>query len=120
MRWEDKPVIGGDTITVPVGGDVLLTDGNSVKMMLKGKVIKGMGSWVVENGWNGPDAWPDWQDVGRRVDMLMDDGLPFSGVLSADEFWTGEEEIPVFSVMLDSGDIVSFAEHNRWRFSDIQ
>jgi hypothetical protein len=60
--------------------------------------------------------WPDWKDVGRQIQLTMPDGESVIGRLCADEFWTGEDEIPVFMVETLDGRCVSFAEADHWEF----
>lgn len=49
----------------------------------------------------------DWKDTGP-AEFRRADGTTVRGRLSADEFWTGEEEVPVPSVELDSGEAADF------------
>jgi hypothetical protein len=67
--------------------------------------------------WN--DAWPGWQDTGKRVEIEHDDGSTASGKLEVDDFFSdGEgEEIPVFIIIADDGTKHSFADNDRWRFT---
>ena len=62
-----------------------------------------------------PD-WPDWPDVGRRVRLTMPSGERIVGRLEAAEFFTGEDEVPVFSVRTDDGYVESFASATAWEF----
>jgi hypothetical protein len=48
------------------------------------------------------EAWPDWPDAGRRVEIITD-GKRTIGELCADEIWTGEDAIPGFSILRDDG-----------------
>lgn len=70
--------------------------------------------------WADEQAWPDWKDSGLRVLMKLPGGRLVSGVLFAgDEFWTGEAEVPLFRVITDAGEDLSFADHEAWRFVNV-
>lgn len=61
--------------------------------------------------------WPDWQDSGKNVEIKMRDGRILCGQLFAeDEFFTGEDEVPLFMVVLEDGQKISFAECEEWKF----
>lgn len=60
--------------------------------------------------------WPDWQDTGKRVEIQFADGRLACGRLEAEEFFTGEDEVPVFTLRGDDGTLHSFVDHKRWRF----
>lgn len=64
------------------------------------------------------DAWPDWKDAGKRVEIERADGTAVAGKLHVDDFFhDGEgDEIPVFAVIDDGGTKHSFADNERWRF----
>lgn len=64
------------------------------------------------------EAWPDWQDAGKRVEIERDDGTTVAGKLAVDDFFPDGEgdEVPVFAVMADDGTKHSFADNERWRF----
>lgn len=68
---------------------------------------------------NWGEGWPaDWKDVGRRVELLLKDGSTVAGELEADEFFTGDDEVPVFTVVSDDGRRLSFVDHEMWRYVD--
>ena len=62
------------------------------------------------------DRWPDWKDTGKPVRLLMPDGREVEGILEADEFFDGEDEMPIFSVNRPDGSIVSFADCEKFTF----
>lgn len=64
------------------------------------------------------DAWPDWQDAGKRVEIERADGATMAGKLDVDDFFPDGEggEVPVFAVIDDTGTKHSFADNERWRF----
>jgi hypothetical protein len=65
------------------------------------------------------EDWPaEWRDVGRRVELLLEDGSTVTGTLEAEEFFTGEDEIPIFTVRTDDGRGISFVDHEKWRYVD--
>lgn len=66
--------------------------------------------------WN--DAWPDWCDAGKRVEIDRGDGTTVAGKLDVDDFFPDGEggEVPVFAVVGDDGTKHSFADNERWRF----
>ena len=66
----------------------------------------------------GSDAWPDWQDAGKRVEIERADGAAVAGKLDVDDFFPDGEgdEVPVFAVIDDTGVKHSFADNERWRF----
>lgn len=62
-------------------------------------------------------GWPDWQDDGRRVETERDDGSFLQGKLCFDDFTAGPDESPIWQILLDSGEVLSFAgELKHWRF----
>ncbi len=62
-------------------------------------------------------AYPDWQDVGKRVEVTFDNGSTIQGELIAEEqFFTGEEEIPLLEIKMDNGEVVDFPVFDDWRF----
>jgi hypothetical protein len=58
--------------------------------------------------------WPDWGDCGKRVEVELHDGGRALGRLAADVWFTGEDEIPLFVIETEAGE-VSFATMTRWR-----
>ena len=58
--------------------------------------------------------WPDWSDCGMEVYRVKDRGKP-PGRLQCEAFFTGEEEIPVFSVLVD-GAVVPFIDETEWEY----
>ena len=64
------------------------------------------------------EAWPNWQDAGKRVEIERSDGTTASGRLDVDDFFPDGEgdEVPVFAVIDDAGQKHSFADNGRWRF----
>ena len=73
---------------------------------------------IKNQGWTDSD-WPDWTDDGKRVACERPDGLIISGTLEVeDSFFTGEEEVPIFTVLIDGGGgfRFPFCESKRWRF----
>lgn len=64
------------------------------------------------------EAWPDWQDAGRRIEIEYDDGTAVAGKLDVDDFFPAGQgdEVPVFAVIDDAGIKHSFADNKRWRF----
>lgn len=71
----------------------------------------------MENFKNWGENWPDWQDAGKRVELVMRDGSSIKGRLEVeDEFFTGDDEVPIFAVHTDDGVQAPFLEHEKWRF----
>jgi len=64
------------------------------------------------------DAWPDWPDAGKRVEIEREDGTTVAGKLDVEDFFPDGEgdEVPVFTVIDDAGTKHSFADNERWRF----
>jgi len=61
--------------------------------------------------------WPDWKDVGRRVEVELECGETVLGELFVDDFFfDGEGEVPIFAVRTDDGKERGFAANKRWRF----
>lgn len=60
------------------------------------------------------DDYPDWPDVGKRVEVELEDGLIVVGDLGADDWY----DVPIFEVVTDDGATYSFAANRRWRFVD--
>jgi hypothetical protein len=66
------------------------------------------------------EGWPtEWRDVGKRVELMLADGSCIIGTLEAEEFFTGDDEIPVFTVRADDGRELSFVDHEKWRYVDV-
>lgn len=62
--------------------------------------------------------WPDWKDAGKRVSARLRDGRTVAGVLYVhDQFFDGENEVPVFWIQLEDKTGVSFAECASWEYS---
>lgn len=64
--------------------------------------------------WISTDDLPGWGDYGR-VELRRADGTIETGELSIDAWFTGEDEVPVASIVADDGrklDLFSFKE---WR-----
>jgi hypothetical protein len=66
--------------------------------------------------WENPDSWPDWQDTGKQVCLFLTDGTKVTGKLLADESFTGEDEVPVFTVRTVDGRDYSFADAKQWGY----
>ena len=60
------------------------------------------------------DDVPDWRD-GGPTEIQFADGRVVAGCLTADEFWTGEDEIPVWTFTADDGSPVDIFSAERWR-----
>lgn len=60
------------------------------------------------------DTFPDWNDTGK-VELKREDGSIERATLIADEVWTGEDEIPVFTVILPDGSRPDFFTFKSWR-----
>lgn len=58
---------------------------------------------------------PDWQDSGRMVEVRHADGMVRSGRLIAEAFFTGEDEVPVWSIESE-GEVLSFYDFAEFRF----
>jgi hypothetical protein len=67
--------------------------------------------------WNDcADKYPDWNDSGKRIKARLRDGKEIEGLLSAGDFgFNGEDEYPIFSVILNSGQQISFADVDAWK-----
>jgi hypothetical protein len=65
---------------------------------------------------NSSDDWPNWGDTEKRIRLLMGDGSLIEGRLEAEEFFDGEDEIPVFYVRTDGDALVSFADCEKFTF----
>jgi hypothetical protein len=60
---------------------------------------------------------PDWKDAGRRVLMIDKDGIEITGGLEIyDQFFDGQNEIPMFRLVCDDGSIPDFLGADYWRF----
>jgi hypothetical protein len=66
------------------------------------------------------EAWPDWKDSGRRIEIERQDGTRTAGVLYVEDFFALDDgdEVPVWCVRDESGGEHSFVENERWRFLD--
>jgi hypothetical protein len=64
--------------------------------------------------WKPTSDGPDWSDSGP-VELKRADDSIVAGTLVCDEFWTGEDEIPVPHIFLPDGSEVSFWDFARWR-----
>jgi hypothetical protein len=67
-----------------------------------------MSEWI--DIWN--NVFPDWKDVGRRIELLFHDGRIVAGTLQADDWY----DIPIFSVKTDTGEEVSIFDADKYRF----
>lgn len=76
--------------------------------MSEARNLDAVGQW-----WAWGDAWPDWQDTERRVEIEVD-GVTFAGTLAADEEPGGDGA--VFSIEMDDGTERTFSDNDRWRF----
>lgn len=66
--------------------------------------------------WNARyENWPDWKDVGRKVEAEVK-GAMVCGTLEAEEIWTGEDEVPLFTILTSDGNEVNFVDAERWRY----
>lgn len=63
-----------------------------------------------------PVPWPDWCDLGKRVEVVYADGTTAQGVLAYDDMTPGPDEAPLFYVRKDDGTQTSFFDHKTWRF----
>jgi len=63
---------------------------------------------------NSVPFYPDWRDVGKRIRVTLSDGRSVTGILEAEEFYTGEEEVPVFYVRLGDEAKVSLEDTREW------
>jgi hypothetical protein len=63
------------------------------------------------------EKYPDWEDVGKLVDVINDNGVIITGILNADEFFDGNNDIPLFYLVLPDGNIESFSDKDYWRFN---
>lgn len=63
------------------------------------------------------DDWPHWQDSGRRVDIKLKSGSIISGKLEIIDQTPGPDELPIFKIRTDAGDLESFAEHEFFRWA---
>ncbi|ASY62513.1 hypothetical protein SJ05684_c10560 [Sinorhizobium sojae CCBAU 05684] len=57
------------------------------------------------------DDWPDWQDVGKRVEVELEDGRTVTGLLNAD---TAGSDNPIFEIETADG-AFPFGYPVRWR-----
>lgn len=68
----------------------------------------------MDTAWS--DEFPDWRDTNEQVEVEMHDGRTVVGTLVASDVWfDGEDEVPIFSIKLDNGTEVGFADMKRWR-----
>lgn len=66
------------------------------------------------------ECFPDWHDCGESVVVIDDEGVTIAGILRADdEFFTGEDEVPLFCIELKTGEKLSFADKDLWRFGSV-
>lgn len=65
------------------------------------------------------DDVPDWQDQGKRAQLLLDDGSTTSGTLYVeDAYWNGcDDEIPIFHIKLDDGGDMAVVGEHQWRLT---
>jgi hypothetical protein len=61
---------------------------------------------------------PGWEASGRSIELLLEDGTAATGILAADEFFTGADEIPVFTVLTRDGRAISPFDAAGYRFLD--
>ena len=62
--------------------------------------------------------WPDWKDSGRTITVEIG-GKLISGILYADdEFFTGEDEVPIFIVKTKDNKQYPFVEADKWWIGD--
>jgi hypothetical protein len=75
---------------------------------------------MTENPWHDwLEAWPDWADDGRRVELVLENGRTVDGILRIDDVVPDGEgdEYPIWIVTLDDGGKLSFAgDMRKWRF----
>jgi len=67
--------------------------------------------------WDNP-YWLGWGDIGRRVEVEVDGVVVFGELVSNDSYYDEEdEEIPLFTVVLDDDREVEFNSLGKWRFT---
>lgn len=71
---------------------------------------------------DGPHTWrddvPDWRDWGARVELKYGPGNVAEGWLYVrEEFYDGEDEWPLWGVVSDGMEDLSFYDAIRWRFA---
>jgi len=73
--------------------------------------------------WTGWDTggWPDWSDIGKRVEIEREDGTIVAGELIVDDFFPDGEggEVPVFAILVDDDTQHSFVDQKHWRFAEV-
>jgi hypothetical protein len=57
-----------------------------------------------------------WGD-GGLIELRRKDGIVVSGGMDIDEFFTGEDDVPIPSVTLRDGSIASFFDFKEWRYA---
>jgi hypothetical protein len=62
------------------------------------------------------DKWPNWQDIGKRVELTLESGVKVVGKLTYEDMTPGPDEAPIFEVELDDGSKIGFVDHEDWRF----
>jgi hypothetical protein len=60
--------------------------------------------------------WPDWQDAGKSIQVIMVSGECIDGVLRVDDVFFADDEIPIFVIEQDDGVSVSFCDVSQYRF----
>jgi hypothetical protein len=65
------------------------------------------------------NEYPDWQDANKQVCIKLSDGKEITGTLYVfDQFFTGEDEVPIFHVLESSGNSIPFVDAVSWQFKD--
>jgi hypothetical protein len=64
--------------------------------------------------WRSTKNPPDWAE-GGRVELRRRDGSIVGAWIEMDEFFDGENEVPVPTVTLDDGTTVSLFDFDQWR-----
>lgn len=62
--------------------------------------------------------WPDWEDVGRKVEIELPDGRTVQGELLLKDFFPNgtQDEVPLFDVQTRYGTLHDLAASQQWRF----
>ena len=62
--------------------------------------------------------WPDWSDSGKAIEAIKDDGSMIEGVLHCSDFgFDGEDEFPIWEIVVKDGQIHSFCDTEKYRFT---
>jgi hypothetical protein len=72
----------------------------------------------MDDKWTSDDEpWPGWQDLGREVELLFEDGNMVRGELTYEDTTPGPDEWPILQVEMNFM-LYRFSDAKRWRYLD--